>query len=117
MAAGFSKSVNLTLGGPIYIPKLINGKNKLFWFFSYEGIHDAFPEPQTQTVATAAERRELLERHREQVRKHVAELQACLLVLDGKIAGYAGSAKRMKDDDARPIRARNPVRSGHARPL
>ena len=68
-------------------------------------------------VATAAERRELLERHRGQVRKHVAELQACLLVLDSKIAGYAGSAKRMKDDDARPIRARKPVRSGHARAL
>jgi hypothetical protein len=31
MAAGYSKSVNLTLGGPIYIPKLINGKNKLFF--------------------------------------------------------------------------------------
>lgn len=68
-------------------------------------------------VATAAERGELLERHRGQVRKHVAELQACLLVLDSKIAGYAGSVKRMKDDDARPIRARKPVRSGHARPL
>lgn len=68
-------------------------------------------------VATAAERRELLVRHRGQVRKHVAKLQACLLVLDSKIAGYAGSAKRMKDDDAGPIRARKPVRSGHARAL
>src|SRR5215467_3242556 len=46
----------MTANGPIVIPKIVNGKNKLFWFFSYEGIHDAFPEPQTQTVATAAER-------------------------------------------------------------
>ena len=46
----------LTVGGPIWIPKVINGKDKLFFFFGYEGIHDAFPEPQTQTVATAAER-------------------------------------------------------------
>src|SRR5512133_397470 len=46
----------MSAGGPIWIPKVINGKDKLFWFFSYEGIHDAFPEPQTQTVATAAER-------------------------------------------------------------
>jgi hypothetical protein len=34
-AAGFSKSVDLTLGGPVYIPKVINGKNKLFYFFNY----------------------------------------------------------------------------------
>src|SRR5215831_694481 len=46
----------MTANGPIVIPKIVNGKNKLFWFFSYEGIHDAFPEPQTQTVAIAAER-------------------------------------------------------------
>jgi outer membrane receptor protein involved in Fe transport len=26
-----------TLGGPIVIPKLVNGRNKLFFFFSYEG--------------------------------------------------------------------------------
>ena len=46
----------MSAGGPIWIPKVVNGKDKLFWFFSYEGIHDAFPEPLTQTVATAAER-------------------------------------------------------------
>jgi len=48
--------VGLTVNGPIWIPKIINGKNKLFFFFGYEGIHDAFPEPQTVSVATAAER-------------------------------------------------------------
>src|SRR5580692_7229383 len=25
-----------TLGGPVYIPKIYNGRNKTFWFFSYE---------------------------------------------------------------------------------
>jgi hypothetical protein len=25
------------LGGPLYIPKVYNGKNRSFWFFSYEG--------------------------------------------------------------------------------
>jgi DNA-binding transcriptional MerR regulator len=49
---------------------------------------------------TEAERRELLERHRAAVRAHVAELQACLLVLDSKIAGYAGTRTRNKDHDA-----------------
>jgi hypothetical protein len=47
----------LTVGGPIWIPKIVNGKDKLFFFFGYEGIHDAFPEPQTETVATADERK------------------------------------------------------------
>jgi DNA-binding transcriptional MerR regulator len=51
-------------------------------------------------VGTEAERRELLERHRAAVRVHVAELQACLLVLDTKIAGYAGTRTRNKDHDA-----------------
>ena len=46
----------LTAGGPIWIPKIINGKDKLFWFFGYEGLHDAFPEPQNLTVPTPAER-------------------------------------------------------------
>lgn len=27
-----------TAGGPVYIPKLYNGKNRTFWFFSYEGF-------------------------------------------------------------------------------
>lgn len=43
-------------GAPVYIPKLFNGRNKVFWFFAWEGIQDAFPEPQTITVPTAAER-------------------------------------------------------------
>jgi hypothetical protein len=47
----------MTAGGPVYLPKLVHGRNKIFWFFGYEGIHDAFPEPQTETVATAPERK------------------------------------------------------------
>src|SRR5436190_23686414 len=46
----------MTAGGPIWLPKIYNGKNKLFWFFGYEGIHDALPEASNQTVPTAAER-------------------------------------------------------------
>jgi hypothetical protein len=26
-----------TVGGPVFIPKIVNGRNKLFFFFSYEG--------------------------------------------------------------------------------
>src|ERR1035441_8637220 len=28
-----------TVGGPVYIPKLYNGKNRTFFFFTYENIH------------------------------------------------------------------------------
>ena len=31
---GHSNDYGFTLGGPVYIPKIFNGKNKLFWFFS-----------------------------------------------------------------------------------
>jgi hypothetical protein len=46
----------LTAGGPLWIPKVFNGKNKVFWFFGWEGINDSFPEPITTTVPTQAER-------------------------------------------------------------
>ena len=29
-----------TVGGPVWIPKLYNGKNKTFWFFNYEGLKE-----------------------------------------------------------------------------
>ena len=46
----------LTAGGPLWVPKVFNGKNKVFWFFGWEGINDSFPEPITTTVPTQAER-------------------------------------------------------------
>lgn len=67
-------------------------------------------------VGTETERREMLEQHRERVRAHVADLQACLLVLDTKIAGYAGEQQRMTDYDATPPeRRRKPVATRPAR--
>ncbi|MBY6239621.1 MerR family transcriptional regulator [Methylosinus sp. Sm6] len=67
-------------------------------------------------VGTEVERRELLERHRERVRARVADLQACLLVLDTKIAGYAGERQRMpKDDATAPERRRKPAGARKAR--
>src|SRR6201996_5989954 len=46
----------LTVGGPIWIPKIFNGKDKLFFFFAYEGLKDSQPVVTTTTVPTAAER-------------------------------------------------------------
>ncbi|AWN49302.1 MerR family transcriptional regulator [Methylobacterium terrae] len=61
---------------------------------------------------TDAERRALLETHRDRVRAQVADLQACLLTLDAKIAGYAAprqaSPERTDDDDAPPHERRTP---------
>src|SRR5205823_14348250 len=45
-----------TASGPLWIPKVFNGKDKVFWFFGMEEINDNFPEPQTVMVPTAAER-------------------------------------------------------------
>ncbi|HKE26636.1 MAG TPA: carboxypeptidase-like regulatory domain-containing protein [Bryobacteraceae bacterium] len=46
----------LAVGGPVWIPKVFNGKNKLFWFFAYEGETSNGPTEATGTVPTAAER-------------------------------------------------------------
>ena len=54
----------LTVGGPVIIPKLFNGRNKLFFFFAWENLADAQPNNSTlgsstsnyTTVPTAAER-------------------------------------------------------------
>ena len=46
-----------TIGGPVWIPKLYDGRNRSFFFFAYEGLRDVFPEPRQDTVPTLAERR------------------------------------------------------------
>ncbi len=42
--------------GPVWIPKVYNGKNKLFWMFTYEGLPDSQPNTNFVTVPTDAER-------------------------------------------------------------
>jgi len=46
-----------TAGGPVIIPKVYHGKDKLFWFFAYERLNDAQPNTKFLTVPTAAERK------------------------------------------------------------
>lgn len=45
-----------SFSGPIRIPKVIDGRNKLFFLFAYEGVKDALPAPTTNTMPTAAQR-------------------------------------------------------------
>jgi hypothetical protein len=46
----------LTVGGPVLIPKLYNGRDKLFFFFAFEREKDSTPLSQLLTVPTLAER-------------------------------------------------------------
>ena len=61
-AAGVAPSVTRsnqyggTIGGPVRVPKVFNGKNKLFYFLAYEGFKDSSPGTFTSAVPTAAER-------------------------------------------------------------
>jgi hypothetical protein len=45
-----------TVGGPIVLPKLYNGRDKLFFFFGYEGFYDSGTGGSYTSVPTAAER-------------------------------------------------------------
>ena len=46
----------MSAGGPLYLPKVYDGRNRIFWFFAYEGIRWDTPISPLTTVPTAAER-------------------------------------------------------------
>ncbi len=46
-----------TIGGPVWIPKVYKGKDKLFFFFAYEGFYDSGTGGGLTTVPTDAERK------------------------------------------------------------
>lgn len=46
-----------TAGGPVRIPKVVDGRNKLFWFFAVERITGSQPNTKFLTVPTDAERK------------------------------------------------------------
>ena len=52
-----STTIGFTLGGPLYIPKVLNtSKEKLFFFASDEMLHSLSPNTGKRTMPTAAER-------------------------------------------------------------
>ncbi len=59
---GLSKGVfhyadyGVAVGGPVILPKLYNGREKMFWFFSYGGFRSRTGSAIISTVPTAAER-------------------------------------------------------------
>jgi hypothetical protein len=46
----------LAVGGPVYIPKVFNGRNKVFFFFAWEALKDSQPNTTFISVLTAKER-------------------------------------------------------------
>jgi hypothetical protein len=55
-ATGRSNNFGATIGGPVRIPQIYNGKDKLFFFFSYNGIYQSKAETTSsinRTVPTA----------------------------------------------------------------
>jgi hypothetical protein len=55
-AAGIKKSPNhinafgFQLSGPVFVPKVFNGRNKLFWTIAYEGMRQRSADPAIATV-------------------------------------------------------------------
>ncbi len=45
-----------TIGGPVWIPHIYNGRDKLFFFYAYEGFRGTQPTVGVTSVPTAAER-------------------------------------------------------------
>ena len=45
-----------SVGGPVLIPRLYNGKNRTFWFYVFEDNRFGVPRQNPRTVPTAAER-------------------------------------------------------------
>ena len=53
---GRSNNWGASAGGPLLIPKIYNGKNRLFWFFTYNAFKDVKVEDPSnfnRTVPTA----------------------------------------------------------------
>ncbi len=57
LAKNIQNQFGFTIGGPVWIPKIYNGKNKLFWFMSYESTRQSqFASDPNLTLPTAAMR-------------------------------------------------------------
>jgi hypothetical protein len=60
--AGTAKTVSqnhrygAAAGGPIWVPRLYNGRNRTFWHYAWEGNRWGVPQTNTNTVPTEAQR-------------------------------------------------------------
>ncbi len=51
-ATGRSNNYSMTASGPVFIPKVFNGKDKLFWTFTWNGIRQSKAETTSSTDRT-----------------------------------------------------------------
>ena len=56
---GYMNYTALTLGGPVVIPKVVNGRNKLFFFGNYQRNYDNAPAQSTPTSTVPANQKHL----------------------------------------------------------
>jgi hypothetical protein len=57
LAKNIINQFGFAIGGPVWIPKVIHGKNKLFWFMDYEGTRQSqYASDTNLTLPTAAMR-------------------------------------------------------------
>lgn len=53
LAAFSANTYGFALGGPVWLPKLYDGRNKTFWFTSFEGAREGNGQDNTLSVPTA----------------------------------------------------------------
>ena len=58
-ASGHSHNGAFTIGGPVVLPKLVNGRNKLFYFFNYQKNYDDSAARNTPTITVPANQKHL----------------------------------------------------------
>jgi hypothetical protein len=57
LAKNIQNQFGFAIGGPVWIPKIVHGKNKLFWFMDYESTRQSqFASDPNLTLPTAAMR-------------------------------------------------------------
>ena len=56
---GYENYIATTLGGPVVIPKLVDGRNKLFFFANYQRNYDNAPAQSTPTSTVPANEKHL----------------------------------------------------------
>ena len=57
LAKNIQNQYGFAIGGPVWIPKIVHGKNKLFWFMDYEGTKQSqYAADPNLTLPTAAMR-------------------------------------------------------------
>jgi hypothetical protein len=76
-----------TVGGPAFVPKVYNGRNKTFFFFAFEKMDTYQPLGSTQTVPTDAQK----------TGDFSAQLSQKILIYDPFSAKNAGSGRIQRD--------------------